>query len=72
MFLGDGSARNITSRAITMSCLEIAARRESRRMHKHEVTAIIDMTETSVARIPAKARPPLGTIDLCPSEFFTP
>lgn len=55
---------------LTMSCLEIAARRESRRMHKREVTAIIDTTETSVARKHVKARPPLGTIDLLPLAIF--
>lgn len=45
----------------------MAVPREPRRtykMHKHEVTAIIDPTETSVARKLLKAQPPLGTIDL--------
>lgn len=40
------------------------------RMHKREVTAIIDPAETSVVRKLLKARPLLGTIDLWPRNFW--
>jgi len=43
---------------------------KNRRMHKHEVTAIIDAAETSVVRKLLKAWPLLGTIDLWPRNFW--